>query len=68
VKQVSAWLGHADAGFTLRTNVHLMGERVGDAAFMDEAGTQVLTDKGRALSVSFPALAIADPVALSEAT
>jgi hypothetical protein len=36
VKQVSAWLGHADAGFTLRTYVHLMDEGVGDAAFMDE--------------------------------
>jgi hypothetical protein len=35
VKQVSAWLGHADAGFTLRTYVHLMDEGIGDAAFMD---------------------------------
>jgi integrase len=37
VKQVSAWLGHADAGFTLRTYVHLMDDGIGDAAFMDEA-------------------------------
>lgn len=37
VKQVSAWLGHADAAFTLRTYVHLMDEGIGDAAFMDEA-------------------------------
>ena len=37
VKQVSAWLGHADPGLTLRTYVHLMDEGVGDAAFMDEA-------------------------------
>ena len=36
VKQVSAWLGHADAGFTLRTYVHLMDDGVGDAAFMDD--------------------------------
>jgi Phage integrase family len=37
VKQVSAWLGHADPGFTLRTYVHLMDEGVGDAAFLDGA-------------------------------
>jgi integrase len=36
VKQVSAWLGHADAAFTLRTYVHLMDDGVGDASFMDE--------------------------------
>jgi integrase len=36
VKQVSAWLGHADAGFTLRVYVHLMDEGVGSAAFLDE--------------------------------
>jgi integrase len=35
VKQVAAWLGHADPGFTLRTYVHLMDEGVGDAAFLD---------------------------------
>lgn len=37
VKQVSEWLGHADAGFTLKVYVHLMDAGVGDAAFMDEA-------------------------------
>jgi hypothetical protein len=37
IKQVSAWLGHADAGFTLRVYVHLMDEGVGSAAFLDEA-------------------------------
>ena len=37
VKQVVAWLGHADAAFTLRTYVHLMDEGVRDAAFMDDA-------------------------------
>ena len=37
VKQVSAWLGHADAGFTLRTYVHLMDDGIGDATFMDDA-------------------------------
>lgn len=36
-KQVSEWLGHSDAGFTLRVYVHLMDAGVGDAAFMDEA-------------------------------
>jgi site-specific recombinase XerC len=37
VKQVSEWLGHADAAFTLRTYVHLMDAGVGDAGFFDEA-------------------------------
>lgn len=37
VKQVSAWLGHADPSFTLRTYVHLMDEGIGDAEFMDHA-------------------------------
>ncbi|HMC50321.1 MAG TPA: site-specific integrase [Solirubrobacterales bacterium] len=37
VKQVSEWLGHANAGFTLKVYVHLMDDGVGDAAFMDEA-------------------------------
>lgn len=37
VKQVSEWLGHADAGFTLKVYVHLMDAGVGDAAFLDEA-------------------------------
>jgi Phage integrase family len=37
VKQVQEWLGHADAGFTLRTYVHLMDEGIGNAEFMDEA-------------------------------
>ena len=36
VKQVSAWLGHADPAFTLRTYVHLMDGGIEDAAFMDE--------------------------------
>lgn len=33
---MSEWLGHADAGFTLKVYVHLMDAGVGDAAFMDE--------------------------------
>jgi integrase len=37
VKQVAEWLGHADAGFTLKVYVHLMDAGVGDAAFMDYA-------------------------------
>lgn len=36
VKQVSAWLGHANAAFTLKVYVHLMDEGVGNAEFMDE--------------------------------
>jgi integrase len=36
VKQVSEWLGHADAGFTLKVYVHLMDAGVGDAGFMDD--------------------------------
>jgi hypothetical protein len=35
VKQVAAWLGHADPGFTLRTYVHLMDDGVGRADFLD---------------------------------
>jgi integrase len=37
VKQVSAWLGHADPAFTLRVYVHLMDEGIGDATFLDDA-------------------------------
>lgn len=37
VKQVSEWLGHADAAFTLRTYVHLMDAGLGEAEFLDEA-------------------------------
>jgi integrase len=44
VKQVSEWLGHADAGFTLKVYVHLMDSGVGDAAFMDD----VVVPKGAA--------------------
>jgi integrase len=37
VKQVAAWLGHADPAFTLRTYVHLMDDGIGDADFLDTA-------------------------------
>jgi len=37
VKQVSEWLGHADASFTMRTYVHLMDDGLGDAEFLDDA-------------------------------
>ena len=37
VAQVSAWLGHTDPSFTLRTYVHLMDDGPGDAGFMDAA-------------------------------
>lgn len=37
VKQVQAWLGHADPGFTLSTYIHLMDAGVGGAAFLDQA-------------------------------
>lgn len=36
LKQVSAWLGHTDPAFTLRTYVHLMDQGVGNAVFMDD--------------------------------
>jgi hypothetical protein len=36
VKQVQAWLGHADPGFTLSTYVHLMDAGVGSPAFFDQ--------------------------------
>jgi integrase len=36
-KQVQAWLGHSDPGFTLRTYVHLIDDGLGDADFMDRA-------------------------------
>ena len=39
IKQVSTWLGHSDAGFTLKTYVHLMDSGVGDADFLDAAVT-----------------------------
>lgn len=53
VKQVSEWLGHADAGFTLKVYVHLMDAGVGDAAFLDQAvvvGTQVGSTRPQQLS------------------
>jgi Phage integrase family len=34
-KQVQAWLGHSDPGFTLRTHVHLIDDGLGDADFLD---------------------------------
>jgi integrase len=37
VKQVQAWLGHADPGFTLKTYIHLMDAGVGSADFLDQA-------------------------------
>jgi hypothetical protein len=37
VKQVQAWLGHADPGFTLSTYIHLMDAGMGSAAFLDQA-------------------------------
>jgi integrase len=37
VKQVQAWPGHADPGFTLSTCIHLMDAGVESAAFLDQA-------------------------------
>lgn len=37
VKQVQAWLSHADPGFTLKTYIHLMDSGVGSADFLDQA-------------------------------
>lgn len=36
VKQVQEWLGHHDAGFTLKTYVHLIDDGLGGADFLDE--------------------------------
>lgn len=36
VKQVQAWLGHADPSFTLSTYIHLMDAGVGSAEFFDQ--------------------------------
>lgn len=36
VKQVSKWLGHANASFTLDVYVHLMDDGKGDAGFFDD--------------------------------
>lgn len=44
VKAVQEWLGHHDAGFTLRTYVHLLEEGVGDAEFFDGILGQPLAD------------------------
>jgi integrase len=34
-RQVAAWLGHADASYTLRVYVHLLDDGLGSAAFLD---------------------------------
>lgn len=52
LKQVAAWLGHADAAFTLRMYVSLMDEGVGNADFLDEA---VRVGKGWATDQPEPA-------------
>jgi integrase len=57
VKQVSAWLGHADPAFTLRTYVHLMDEGVGDADFMDDA-----VEVGNGWATRHPEKAVNSPV------
>jgi hypothetical protein len=33
---LSAWLGHHDGAFTMKTYGHLMDDGLGDAAFMDD--------------------------------
>jgi integrase len=37
IRQVAAWLGHADPAFTLRTYTHLMDAGLGGASFLDDA-------------------------------
>jgi integrase len=37
VRQVADWLGHTDPAFTLRTYISVMGDRLGDPAFLDAA-------------------------------
>jgi len=36
VKQIQAWIGHADPGFTLSTYIHLMDAGMGSAALLDQ--------------------------------
>jgi integrase len=43
VKQVQAWLGHADPGFTLSTYIHLMDAGVGSPAFLDQVIGEIPT-------------------------
>jgi Phage integrase family len=38
IRQVAAWLGHADPAFTLRTYVHLMDAGVGEGLDLDALG------------------------------
>ncbi|MGI8556943.1 MAG: tyrosine-type recombinase/integrase [Solirubrobacteraceae bacterium] len=35
-KQVQEWLGHHDPAYTLKTYIHLMGDGLGDADFLDD--------------------------------
>ena len=56
VKQVQAWLGHADPGFTLKTYIHLMDAGVGDAAFLDDAIDAKLKDRQDESSLVQPAV------------
>ena len=48
IRQVSAWLGHADPAFTLRRYVHLIDDGLGDTAFfdaiIDPAGPPAVTE------------------------
>jgi integrase len=55
VKQVQAWLGHADPGFTLKTYIHLMDAGVGDAEFLDVAIDPRLKDRQDESSLVQPA-------------
>jgi integrase len=52
VKQVQAWLGHADPGFTLKTYIHLMDSGVGSADFLDQAVRGEREDRARG-SISY---------------
>jgi integrase len=52
VKQVQAWLGHADPGFTLSTYIHLMDAGVGSAAFFDQAVGDVSATMAERTAVS----------------
>jgi hypothetical protein len=51
VKQVAEWLGHADAGFTLRTYVHLLDAGVGDGLDLGAQGNTGAT-QGRQTAAS----------------
>ena len=67
VKQVQAWLGHADPGFTLKTYIHLMDAGVGSAAFLDLAVGAAVDESPSADPAKADSATAADASVYSEA-